>query len=789
MQHLPGDVLQSTQQQGEEGYGGGDRESGEATAGGRRGSLRRLTPPSSQASLPLTSPHSSCSKSPSPPTSLVLPTTSPPESAGETPRPSRDGLGRRRSSLGEDARLRPGYRSRSPPTPPRSPTTETVPSQLLGGCAGSDAHVLKIDKSKRSCSSESKTPLTCAIDYHNARYEATAARLRNLLSPGYTQWREPGAREERPQEDADSPPKTPSPSTSAKTNRTAGSSASDASSFAFLVSNTRSDMRLFKSRSQPLAHLNKQTPLKRRPVEKRRGSSYYKPKVVEDSAVPKVIIPRNLRGSMSLSMADFIKGGKIGQSEPPEPMPLLRSHDETGRHASSTHSSRASRSVSPVPRVPNLQVAPRKSLLLRVSTSKGFIQAPSLARKANPTRPQRERSRSREPHGSTEKQPLSPQIALPSVVDRPHAPEHHHRVTPPEADPGSPAHHRFVHGDHYFRTFGNDTMHTKEAIASLVPPEKPSPTSNQSAKIAWRISGGRIKSVGSKPEQRKRSSVFKLRRKTAILEGDRELPGTGVTSVRPALEKDTPGISLTTPADAELQRRHMVTSSSEHTLPNYFAQPRRRDHSSTTSSPARSPGASASLRPQGAHRRPTSSDESSQLSPFTIPRRPRLHNARTLESIVDADPTPAGSSVTSQTHIKRDISQSQLKSSKQSSPHVSDKAKLGSLKQEAGMNVEKQLVVETRPKRVETAKRVVFDSRELQPEYSGSTPRGSAKAKEKRGPSLASMTSLTSLFRAMAPRPIQNKLKRKSSQATVSSMASSKLAPLPPRRNLEVTGF
>ncbi|KAK3672066.1 hypothetical protein LTR78_008036 [Recurvomyces mirabilis] len=741
-----------------------------------------------KASLPLTPPHSSCSASASSPTSLVLSTTSPPESAQATIRPSRDGLGQRRSSLGEDARLRPRHRSRSPSTPPRSPATKKVPPQLLGGRAGSDADVLKIDNLKRLCSSDSETPLSSAIEYHNANYEATAARLRNLLSPDCSQKHESGTGKEQHQKEGDSPPKTPSPSSSAKTNRTADSSTSNASSFAFLVSNTRSDTRLFKPRSQPLAHLKKQTPLERRPVEKRRGSSYYKPKVVEDSAVIKVTIPHNLRGSMSLSMADFIKAGKIGQSKPPDHMPLSRFHDGSVRHSSSMHSSRASRSVSPVPRFPNTQVAPRKSLLLRVSTSKGFIQAPSLARKSDPARPQRERSRSREPHDSTKRQPLSPPTSLPSVVDRPHAQEHHHCVTPPEADPGSPAHHRFVHGDHYFRTFGNDTMNTKEAIPSLVPPEKPSPASNQSAKIAWRIPGGRNKSIGSKPEQRKRSSVFKLRRKTAILEGDRELPGTGVTSVRPALEKDTPGISLTTPADAELQRRHLVTSSSEHTLPNYFAQPRRRDHSSTASSPARSPGVSASLRPRGAHRRPTSSDESSQLSPFTIPRRPRLYNARTLESIVDADPTPAGSSVTSQNHVKQDIGLRQLKSSKQSSPHLSAKFKAGSSKQEAGMSVEEQSMVATMPKRVETAKRVVFDSRELQPEYSSSTLRRSAEAKEKRGLSLASMTSLSSLVRAMAPRPVQNKLKRKSSQATVTSMASSKLAPLPPRRNLEVTG-
>lgn len=146
MQHVPGDVLQELQQQreGEEESG-----SGRARAARERGPEGSGRPPeTSQASLSVASEDS------------AHPTTSPSPSflgyATGHSRYSRPEIPRRRSGRYPEAhstsqapvaippQVGPRAGSRTTTSPPWPSTAETVPSQLVGGRAGTDASFLEL---------------------------------------------------------------------------------------------------------------------------------------------------------------------------------------------------------------------------------------------------------------------------------------------------------------------------------------------------------------------------------------------------------------------------------------------------------------------------------------------------------------------------------------------------------------------------------------------------------------------------------------------------------------------
>lgn len=145
MQCSTGNVFQELQQQGTTSQEGESAAEGRAQAGGGRGGDRRVPPsPSLETSssfFPEDSPHT---QSPTP--SFFR------EAAGSSRyQGSQDPRGRRGSlidaqstseaSRGSTTRIRPAAGSRPAGTPFGPSTGETVPSQLLGGRAGTDADV------------------------------------------------------------------------------------------------------------------------------------------------------------------------------------------------------------------------------------------------------------------------------------------------------------------------------------------------------------------------------------------------------------------------------------------------------------------------------------------------------------------------------------------------------------------------------------------------------------------------------------------------------------------------
>ncbi len=176
MQRVSSDVLQELQHQGE---GQAQQQSctGGAESGGR-GGVGSLTSSTSAPSLALTAADSPYAESSSPSTPFLG------ETFWQTREFAPETAGRGHGDVPDEWQLspqgawvRPGSGRGAAPTPPRSPAAETVPSQLLGGRAGSHADVL-IEGPPES-HEWSPSP----AEYHIACKVATEVRLRNLLSP------------------------------------------------------------------------------------------------------------------------------------------------------------------------------------------------------------------------------------------------------------------------------------------------------------------------------------------------------------------------------------------------------------------------------------------------------------------------------------------------------------------------------------------------------------------------------------------------------------------------------
>ncbi|KAK0940315.1 hypothetical protein LTR29_008054 [Friedmanniomyces endolithicus] len=544
----------------------------------------------------------------------------------------------------QGAWVRPGSGRRAAPSPPRSPAAETVPSQLLGGRAGSDADILMEGPP------ESHGWNPSPAEYHIACKVSTEVRLRSLLSSARPPRHDiPGVVEKQYQE-ADSPPKTPASETSSE------SKSSDASSFAYILRNNRADTRLLHKKSRPAAYLTKRTPLAGRPFVPQRSLSYYKPKVVEDTLLPGVsartVLQQQQQQTASLTATEFIKAAKdsttvltFTRSVSPARKPqALRSVPSSG----SLHRSEASTPSRLTPlessnKLPGLTKQPTMKDSLKPLSLPPMFRTNAVKR---PDLGTRESTRS----SKLKRRPQHLSLPMPTIRKVEAFPEqiYFHKVTPPEAEPRTPGVSHFQRGDHYFRTFGNNTVYMKAFTPTMIPSEsgQPSPASMTPLPkpIAFLPKRRPSDSIASRQWKRKRSSVFRFNRKTAVTDSDYQPPKGGHLSARST--RLAPAIAVSPPFESTGKRRRSLQTSSESSLPTYFAQPIRSHRSPVTTPLLFAPpmgtavGTSAPRQSLG-HRRTWSQKSSeSSVSPGSQPhsRRPRLRHQATLADIADSDP-------------------------------------------------------------------------------------------------------------------------------------------------------
>ncbi|KAK5107762.1 hypothetical protein LTR62_000686 [Meristemomyces frigidus] len=609
---------------------------------------------------------------------------------------------------------------------------------------------------------------------------------------------EPLAHEPDPSEV--SPPKTPSPDESVRTKKSLVSGHSSGSSFAFLLSNTRADKRLLEKRSQPLAHVTKIPLLSRHPVEKRRSPSYYQPKVVEDSAQVNHVIARGLRGSLSLTMADFIrKDNPVSKCAPSTPPMGSKSWDRTG--TSSTASSDRSRPLSVARTKPQEMPGTKKSSLLRTSTGKNLTLSLPPAANLAARQSTRERSRSRESIHRRQQVATLSQLLLRPTTQPVRSNQQYHNVTPPEAEPRSPDQSRFLYSDHYFRTFGGELMYTSSLAPGFVPatPGTQSPVVPPALEVAWKDVPETASDTGDVQAHKKRSSIFQLFREAGTLSRARKGSRAVLEELRPPSSIETPVIQLSpSPAlEPVLRRRLARTISSDYSLPPYFRQSRRRDQSSATTSSSQglSPGASPYSRPGMGHQRMPSSESSTPLSPISIPRkRPRLYGALGLESIEDIETSPVGSPIVSQSgeHSHHDaIFPGLQRPSEQIVLPVKATTPPSMVNAVSASLVEAQVPEQTKAHRSATIKQVIFESRDLHAVPSYNTLTSVPDTAMKHGSSLISRASRASVASFTKPKATRKKLRRKSSLAPQANNAQNQMntPSIVSRLDLEVTGF
>ncbi|KAK3111787.1 hypothetical protein LTR53_012615 [Teratosphaeriaceae sp. CCFEE 6253] len=648
---------------GYQGKGQAEQQGGTSGAEGRgRRGVGAVTPPAGPTSLPLPAAHRSRT-GPSPPalTSFFGEAF---RQARELPpqtlrRGSGDVSGEPRSApSGSYDRSRSG--SGSPSTPPRSPTAEAVPPQLLGGRAGPNANVLKEGLPDTSLKPLKSAEFTTA--YHNSRKASAAVRLQDLLSPDRVPRPNLQSTAEHVDEGADSPPRTPTSGNSSQSKTSKTSKTSATSSFAYLLRNDRADTRLLNKRSQPIAHLVQQDPLSRNPPVPQRTPSYYQPKVVEDTLIgrPPAALTHEEPPKSSLTVAEFFNAAEASSipavpppprspspARRPKPLRVMRSHD-----SQRTSDSAPSPLPSPLPFPPGPAMTTRPGMQ-RTLTSR------NISKPLPPPPPQLQSGSIKRPF-LTARESTKPSAARPTHLTLPlpqpnleDSPEHkrYHDITPPELEPTTPKH--FRHGDHYFRTFGHDTVYMKAFTPTMIPTTPtasqqsssppPSPLPGPLTRTMTRVPSD---PAVSGPHKRKRSSIFRLFRKTALTDSTYVAPRSGIVGTRPPRPPITPGISVSPPYEPESMTRRLEQTSSEMSLPPYFAQPICPQQSAAlaTPSPLTSPMGTRAESPPPPHRfgnKRTLSQRSSEspTSPMSQPRqrRPRLRHQAILEDIVDAD--------------------------------------------------------------------------------------------------------------------------------------------------------
>lgn len=354
-------------------------------------------------------------------------------------------------------------------------------------------------------------------------------------------------------------PSPPTPSTcrsnSSESRLTPASQNSYASSFAPLIRDNRHDKRLFKRKSKPSQHLEKRKPLLK-PKLVQRSPSFYRPKVVADSAdskqpPPIVLIPEK---PLELNLPAALSKAPVRTSL--RATASLPSHSES--HVQLVTSSSlptvktpAYVSFKPSPEVSVFEYTPDSP------RSSGFPESPannkgSLNLHLLPTpAPQRPQLRRNIGSGS-------------SVVRRPNC------QTPPESEPSTPYDSYFRVGDHYFQTFGPDTIYEKPtASAALSLPKYPGPVAQRSETSMCdpEIERPVSETLVSAKKMRKHTGVFNVFRASASSGSSR---GARSSAADTTSTRATPTIEVTAPQLARSRRQESISTEG---LNSYFSAP------------------------------------------------------------------------------------------------------------------------------------------------------------------------------------------------------------------------
>ena len=391
---------------------------------------------------------------------------------------------------------------------------------------------------------------------------------------------------------------TPSPS----------SQKSTVSSFAYLLRDRRNDMRLLKKKSKPSQHLQKNTGSEKQRPTIRRSSSSYKPKVIEDTAISQPVV-----ASPSIPPALSDPRPMTPKSSPP-PTPFRRSRSSL------------------LPREPALFISvPRPLPILQLPQRPHFGPLGDLAQ---PEPKSLRISIETPPRSDSRTRALSPVHHIPTPYHHQHGhvrpstdPTSNSRFRfddPPEAEPRTPFDTQDRHGDHYFRTFGVDTMYQKEPS-----PPRIEAHPNERKPISPPLSPGprqfvlrtvKDPSVSSRNDHRP-SSLFGKRRSAAISDPISEASTSRSGKTTPSSAKATPDIVVSSPMMSKSRRS------------SYFARAAHRKQSSEATPGSLKSGLSIHWEDVAANgKRPSHkrewSDSLSPLSSPTLSTRPKLKRVR-----------------------------------------------------------------------------------------------------------------------------------------------------------------
>ena len=361
-----------------------------------------------------------------------------------------------------------------------------------------------------------------------------------------------------------SPPTTQASghSGSSVTTPSTSSRKSNASSFAHMLRDNRADRRLFKKTSKPSQHLQKSPAVSKQPPIPKRSASYYKPKVVEDTAT---VIPPTAGPPMT-PIPPISPGPK-----PPRALSSSPTRTPIRKARSSPSQSESASSLT----VPTSPLATKRPPLLQSGPHRGATPPTSPSHHVNVEASSESGSRSRDSSPNRHTASPTSQHAHPRTRPGPMVIKKQPRFTPPEGEPRTPYDTTDRHGDHYFRTFGTDTVYQKEPSPPTSPfhPEEPKPVA-QPETPGSRPQTPRLPSdlLTSSRKSRKRSSILAVFRHADTTDITTEVHKGGIVgpSSSPA---NTPDITVSSPQLAKGRARSTVSSYfSESTLTRVSAE-------------------------------------------------------------------------------------------------------------------------------------------------------------------------------------------------------------------------
>ena len=361
-------------------------------------------------------------------------------------------------------------------------------------------------------------------------------------------------------------------------------------------------MRLLKKSSRPSQHLRKSRTLGKPPPLTRRSSSYYKPKVVEDSAA--LLAPTPAKLSPEASPA-------LNTPTPAFSTPTAAVRKTRSSPSQSTSESTQSlirRSPSPSRRAIVPIFSPDHDFSLRYSQSRRFHTESS--------------SESGSPSGNTSPRDIVPNLdrhfGLPSLSPEFVRQRRYRRNTPPEGEPQTPFERADSHGEHYFRVFGADTIYQKVY--------HPATTPSASEQVLYRETPTSLspRSVSPSPSPKPSSDTAKAHRKSrkgSSFLGRLRYPETehhvfhNYRGHGDSPKSPTPDITVSPPQLAKSRRRSSISS--------YFPR-RAKVQSEATPSPANS-GLSTNWEDVVAESQPPGYAKgiSEPMSPLSVPQAPR----------------------------------------------------------------------------------------------------------------------------------------------------------------------